>query len=70
MTDRRDPSMEQDPSIAATQPTEHEQEVAEYEEGADAGQPARGSDPRVEAGTHEDTRADLAADQREDRPED
>ena len=69
MTDHRDTPEEQDPTIAATQPTEHEREVAEYEEGDDAGQMGGGSDPRIEAGTHEDPQADLAADQGRNRPE-
>ena len=70
MTDHHQSPEEQDPSIAATQPTEHEQEVAEYEEGSEADGPLSASDPRIEAGTHEDAQADLAADQGRDRSED
>ena len=70
MTDQRPAFEDEDPSITATQPTEHEQEVAQYEGDDDAGQTAGGSDPRVEAGTHEDAQADLAADQGLDRSED
>ena len=63
MTEQRPAFEDEDPTIAATEPTEHEQEVAGYEEGDDAGQTAGGADPRIEAGTHEDAEADLAADQ-------
>ena len=69
MTEQRPSFEDEDPSIAATEPTEHEQEVAEYEEGDDGGQTAGGSDPRIEAGTHEDPQADLAADQGRERPD-
>ena len=69
MTEQRPSFEDEDPSIAATEPTEHEQEVAEYEEGDDAGQTTGGADPRIEAGTHEDPQADLAADQGRERPD-
>ena len=69
MTEQRPSFEDEESSIAPTEPTEHEQEVAEYEEGDDAGQTAGGADPRIEAGTQEDPQADLAADQGRERPE-
>ena len=53
---------ERDPAIEATRPTAHEREVAEHEVGADPDRPAGGNDPRIEAGAHQDSEEDLAAD--------
>jgi hypothetical protein len=56
------PSDELDPSTQATQPTEHEREVAQYEEGgSETG--SSGGDVTADPGRRPTAEEDLAADQ-------